>query len=108
MSESTIQTSICEYLELRRHFFWRSNNTAIYDSSRKIFRALPKYAKKGVPDIIVIQKGTGTFIGLEVKKPKPKKTYQSKDQKLFESGITACGGLYYVVRSIDDVQAIGL
>lgn len=103
MKEVNVQNSICEYLSYKKHFFWRNNNMAVFDPTRKSYRALPKYAKKGVPDIIVIK--DGFFIGLEVKRAK---TYQRKEQKQFEKEVKEAGGEYYVVRSINDVQEIGL
>lgn len=102
-TESQVQTSICEYLELKRHFFWRSNNIPVFDPARKAYRAMPKFSKKGVPDIIVVKEGV--FVGLEVKAPKK---YQSKEQKQFEADCKEAGGEYYTVRSIEDVQEIGL
>lgn len=106
MLEGDIQLSICEYLEWKRHFFWRQNSSGSFykaaDGSRQ-FRKPPKYAKNGVPDIIVIN--DGRFIGLEVKAPNGR---QSKDQKKFESDVTDAGGIYAVVTSIEDVQALGL
>lgn len=75
----------------------------MYDSKKKIFRKLPKHAKCGVPDIIVIKKGQ--FIGLEVKSAIGK---QSEDQKKFEIHTTDNGGFYYIVRSVEDVKKLGL
>lgn len=66
-------------------------------------RRLPKYTPKGLPDIIVV--AGGIFWGLEVKK---KGSYQSKEQKEFEEWVRKHGGNYAVVRSVDDVQALGL
>lgn len=109
MTESEIQNTICEYLERKGHFFWRSNNTPVYDPKTKRYRRMPKYGRKGVPDIIVIW--NGYFVGLEVKKPKTatsSKTYQDKDQKKFESECKEAGGEYYVVRSIENLVDIGL
>lgn len=56
------------------------------------------YAKPGDPDIIVCYKGT--FIGIEAK------TYngsQSQWQKLRERMITEAGGIYLIVKSLEDV-----
>lgn len=64
---------------------------------------LPKHAMRGVPDIIVVHIGRPYF--LEVKRPK---TYQSPEQKAFQQQAEAAGALYAVVRSIEDVQALGL
>jgi hypothetical protein len=92
-------------LALRRHFFWRQNTAPAVNKSKDgwSFRRMPKHSRRGVPDIIVIK--DGQFIGLEVKRPG---TYQSPEQNVFEKDVSAAGGRYHVVRSIDDVVAIGL
>lgn len=97
-SESNILRSVCDYLALKKYFFWRSNTTPVYDANQKFFRRMPVYAMKGVPDIIVIYKGS--FIGIEVKRPG---TYQSPEQKEFEMQCNRNGGSYFVVRSVDDI-----
>lgn len=59
------------------------------------------YAKPGDPDIIACYKGT--FIGIEAK------TYegtQSEWQKLREKMIVRAGGMYLLVRSVDDVAEV--
>jgi len=101
MKEVDIQNSICEYLALKKQFFWRQNNAPIFSNGR--YFAMPKYSKHGIPDIILIK--DGIFIGLEVKTPKTK---QSDNQKVFEEGLKEAGGQYHVVTSIDDVIEIGL
>lgn len=107
-SEGDIQNAICEYLELRGRCFFRLNNIPAFnrgEAGKIIMRKLPKYTPKGLPDIIVVV--GGLFYALEVKKGNPK-TYQSKDQKIFEALVKKHGGKYFVVRSIEDVQEIGL
>jgi len=101
--DTEIQSAICEYLAYRRHFFFRSNNIPVFDKARGAFRALPKHTPKGVADIIVVHVGRPYF--LEVKLPG---TYQSPEQKDFQKRAEAAGAFYSVVRSIDDVQALGL
>lgn len=105
MTESQIVSAICEYLRIKGYFFWRQNNNAVFDGGKKTFRAMPKYAKKGVPDIILII--GGQFIGLEVKRPK---CYLSKHQKQFKEDLLKYGDSdkYYTVRSIEDVTKLGL
>ena len=100
MKENEVLYSICEYLEWKKYFFYRNNNTAIYDPTRQCFRALPKYAIKGVADIVLLSKGSVWFIEAKTAKPK---TYQSKDQKEFEKKVIANGGNYLLARSIDDL-----
>lgn len=101
--EGPIQNSICEYLELRRRFFFRVNNQPIFDVTRKTFRALPKYTMKGIPDICVLHEGQ--VVWLEVKRAGAK---QSPEQKEFQVRCEKESIEYYVVRSIDDVKTIGL
>src|SRR5258708_7847327 len=103
--EKDIQASICDYLALRRHFFWRQNTSPTVQKSAEgwSFRRMPKYAMRGVPDLIVVHVGRPYF--LEVKR---EGTYQSPDQKVFQAAAEKAGALYAVVRSIEDVQALGL
>lgn len=101
--ERDIQSAICDYLALRKHFFYRNNNTPIFDTARQRFRAMPKYTPKGISDIVVVHTGRPYF--LEVKRPG---TYQSADQRDFQKRAQQAGALYAVVRSIDDVQQLGL
>ena len=103
MKESDVQLAICDYLALKKHFFWRNNSYGIFDTRTGGHRRPQKYHRNGVPDIIVIK--DGWFIGLEVKAPKGK---ISPAQKEFREGCQKAMGEYHVVRSIDDVIEIGL
>lgn len=96
--EKDIQLSICEYLQVKRFFFWRQNVNPIFDAKSGGFRRMPAYSVNGVPDIIVIYKGK--FVGLEVKNEKGK---QADSQIEFERSCKSNGGYYKVVRSVDDV-----
>jgi len=101
--EKQIQLAICDYLALKKVFFWRQNTIPTFNQNARAYQAMPKYALRGVPDIIVIHKGK--FIGLEVKRPKGK---QSDHQMEFMKRCILAGGDYFVVTSIDDVQKMGL
>ena len=98
MLEKDIQMQICDYLAIKGYFFWRTNTTGLYDPTKKVFRAMPKYGIKGVSDIILILKGK--FIGLEVKRPKG---VQSPDQMSFEYKLIKNGGEYHLVHSLQEV-----
>lgn len=102
-TESEILNSICEYLKLKKYYFWRSNNIPVFDTKRKCFRKFPKWCLKGVPDIFVLTP-TRT-IGIEVKSEIGK---QSEDQKLFEFfwKSPSANREYYLVRSLDEVMKI--
>jgi len=104
--ETEIQSAICDYLTLRRIFYYRQNNipaTFIDGTGNRQFRRLPKHTPRGIPDILAIKDGRPIF--LEVKAEKGK---QSEAQIDFEYSAVKAGAQYAVVRSIEDVQAIGL
>ena len=98
MSESNIQKAILDYLQyqenLSKLWFVRSASGEVNTDTGRRF----KTGKKGCPDILLCK--DGCFIGLEVKTDKGR---QSKAQVESQKRIEACGGRYYIVRSIDDV-----
>lgn len=99
ISESEIQSQIIDFLSYRVDlFFQRTNNIPVYDEKQTKYRSMPKGAKSGFPDIIVIK--NGVFIGLEVKTLTGK---QSKKQKDMEKEIIKNGGQYHIVRCLHDV-----
>jgi hypothetical protein len=67
VKESDIQSSICGYQTFRKHFFWRQNAAPSIQKGPDgwAFRKMPKYAMRGVSDIIVVHLGRPYF--LEVK-----------------------------------------
>ena len=104
-NETDVLNSICEYLDLKKYFFWRNNNQAVFDPRTHGFQKSKKYTIKGVSDIILLLDGKVWFI--EVKNNKPCKTYQSKEQKEFEKNVIKNGSYYLVARSIDDLIKLG-
>lgn len=108
--EKDIQRSICDWLALRGVFFWRSNNIPVFGMSgdgTKRFRSLPKYTMRGIADIICVHKGK--FVALEVKRPGNRAVSKlSEDQVAFGLKVESSGGFYYVVHSLEEVQAIAV
>ena len=102
--EKDIQNAICEYLTIKKHYFWRTNNIPVFDPRKKVFHKMPKYSIGGVSDLILLKNGVAYF--LEVKRLKPK-THQTADQKEFEKNVRSHGSIYKVVRSVDDVRLLG-
>ena len=99
MTENEVLQSICEYLWYNKILFWRNNNTPTYDVTNKRFRRMPKWSRKGVPDIIGSYKNR--LLAIEVKKIG---SYPTKEQKELINEINASGGIAFVARSIDDVK----
>lgn len=102
--EKEIQLAICDYLALKKYFFWRQNTSPIFDIKTGFYRPLPKYAMRGVSDIILIRKG-GQVCFMEVKREKGK---LSEGQIEFKRRCDDTGAEYVVVTSLDDVIALGL
>lgn len=105
--EKDIQREICEYLDEKGIFFWRSNNVPVFSRSgdgKMRFRSLPKHTPRGLPDIICLVKGK--FIGLEVKRPDSPSKTGNEFQIQFGSRIISNGGVYAIVFSLEDVKAI--
>lgn len=102
VSEQDIQEAICEYLALKKYFFWRQNTMGLFDSRKKIYRRMPRYAMNGVSDIILVH--GGKIICLEVKRPGGS---LSQSQKDFKDGLLKAEGQYYIVHSVFDVQKLG-
>lgn len=101
MKETEILGSICDYLALKRYFFWRENTAGLFREGR--YFSLPKHDMRGKPDISLI-KSDGQYVGIEVKSQKGK---LSEYQKAFRDALPK-GALYIVDRSLDDVIAYGL
>lgn len=104
LKEVDIQRQICDYLAMKKHFFWRQNNTPVFDPSKGTFRAMPKYSMMGLPDIMVVTDG-GFMVFLEIKAPKGQ---MSPHQKEFKRRCEEKGAEYYCVKSLDEVIEIGL
>jgi hypothetical protein len=76
--------------------FWRSNSGSLFLKGRHI-----NLGPLGCADISLVLPTHGTFVGLEVKSAKGK---IRKDQITYAAGLTAQGGKYYIVRSVEDAM----
>ena len=107
--ETDTQRAICDYLKLKGYrCFWRQNNTAIsYVDAHgaRRFRAMPAYARRGLPDIMLVHPITGRLYGVEVKTSIGK---QSEEQRAFQADLEGANGIYILARSIEDVRRAGL
>jgi len=101
--EKSIQNAVCEYLTLKKHFFWRCNTVGIFDPKTRGYRVMPKYSMAGVADVIVITEG-GFAVFLEIKD----KSKQSDAQKEFERRCKEVGCEYYIIHNLDELINIGL
>jgi len=104
LTEKEIETGILDYLrDVPNSFFWKNQSVGIFDPKKRVFRKNRNpHAINGVSDILGLL--AGRMIAIEVKKPKPSKSYPSKDQKDFIAKVNSVGGAACVARSIEDVQ----
>lgn len=102
-TEKQIQDSILEWLNANGIFNYRQNTGAFskeYTRKRdgKVKRSFVRFGTPGATDIVAVY--NGVYIGIEVKDNDGK---MSEDQENFRYALCRAGGIYLLVRSIDDV-----
>ncbi len=101
MTEQAVQLQLLDYLAYKPVFVWRNNSGALRNDKKRLVR----FGKVGSADILGIQKGTGKFIAIEVKRPdmshKP-----TPAQLEFLEEIHAHGGLAGIATCTEDVDRI--
>lgn len=93
-TEKETQKAVLEYLSAKRIFHWRNNTGAMKTASGGFIR----FGAVGSPDIFAVH--NGIVYGLEIKDLKGK---LSADQVSFGLDLRKAGGVYEVIRSIDEV-----
>jgi hypothetical protein len=101
--EGYVLEAVCQYLSLRGYFFSRINTTGVFDTGKGIYRKPNQYFMRGVPDIMVWDRGETIFI--ECKAPKGK---QSEEQEIFEDRATEESFTYLLVTDVAELQEAGL
>ena len=103
--ESDIQKPIIDYLQILENrgeiYFNRNNSFAGKITRKNGSKGYIKNNKPGTPDIIFCYKGK--YIGFETKTETGK---QSDLQKEAEAKIKRAGGLYFIVRSVNQAITI--
>lgn len=94
--ESVIQAEILRWLKTTGLMFWRSNSGSLFLRGRHI-----NLGPLGCADISLVIPPDGRFVGLEVKSAKGR---VRGDQITYAAGLTAQGGKYYIVRSLQDAK----
>jgi hypothetical protein len=97
MSTSTATIAIVNFLNCNNCKVWRNNNIGVWDAKLNIYRKNPQQLK-GVSDIIGL-KYDGTFIAIEVKTGRDKKSIY---QEIFIQDIIKHNGIALVVKDFDD------
>lgn len=103
-TEAETQAAILEYLTMRGHFCWR-NNTGMHRATYGGRERFIRFGKKGSADILGIERGTGRFVAVEVKRRGNRPT---PEQTQFINTIKGNHGIAVVAFSVDDVISAGL
>ena len=93
--EAPVLRACLRVLHSRKIFSWRNNSGTLWTNGQPVSFGYP-----GSPDIIGILPD-GRFFGAECKSPTG---HQSKKQKAFEQKVKANGGVYLLVRSVEDLE----
>ena len=94
--ESVIQAAGIAWLKTTGLMFWRSNSGSLFLHGRHI-----NLGPVGCADVSVVIPPSGRFVGLEFKSEHGR---QRPDQVAYAAGLTKQGGLYFIVRSVEDVK----
>jgi|ERR1035437_1026540 outer membrane protein assembly factor BamB len=101
-SEQDLQRAVLQRLAYCHNVYYFRNNSV----SGKFIRSngttgWVNNAKKGSPDIVLCK--NGLWIGLELKAEDGR---QSKEQQQAEKDIRNAGGHYFIIKSLNDLEAI--
>ena len=103
--ESSIVAACLQLLALRGIFAWRNNTGAVAASYKGKSRFI-RYGHPGSADIFAVVKG-GRFLAVECKTPLGPRgggTKQSEDQIEFQRRVFDAGGVYWVIRSGEELD----
>ena len=101
LTEHAVQLQLMEYLAYKPVFVWRNNSGALPDKRGVLLR----FGKVGSSDILGIDKRSGKFIAIEVKRPDG--SYKPTPAQLeFLNEIRDAGGLAGIATCTEDVDRI--
>lgn len=96
VAEWVIQREILNWLESTEILHWRQNAGVAQIGPRRV-----NLGPDGISDIVVVVPPTGRFLALEVKSANGR---QESDQKAFQAKLEASGGIYRLVRTLDQAM----
>lgn len=101
--ETAIVTAIVTYFRHRREVtLWRQNTGAAKLPAKGGHLRPVRFGPPGQPDIVGYVHPWGTYIGIEVKRPKPLSARLTPEQKRFGQMLIDAGGVWFVATSVDN------
>ena len=102
-TEAQVLRGILDYLAHDpRVLVWRNNTGAARLPGRGGKEQIVRFGVRGAADILGVMRGSGRLIALEVKRPGKS---LEPHQRAWGAAITAAGGHYACVHSIDEARA---
>jgi len=102
VSEKDLQKTILQNLKWYKDIYTIRNNSFFGSFSRPNgSKGFIQNNKKGAPDIILCK--NGLWLGLEIKSTDG---VQSPDQKKAEIEIRRAGGMYFIIKTIDEFNKV--
>lgn len=103
MLERDVENQCGHYLKSRGIYFIKVQQNGYYDARLKRFRRqVSPFFVKGVSDFICFMPPDGRAICIEFKSPKGQQTV---DQKVFADRVRRVGVNYWLIRSVEELQA---
>lgn len=102
ISEANVKKAVFHYLNVKGHFWWPINNTGIWHPEKKTFMR-SRTLRPGVSDAMALL--NGKLYAIELKSSTGR---LRGSQEEFKRGVEENGGVYLVVRSVEDLIAAGL
>lgn len=90
-------------LALRGVFAWRMNNTGVRRTDKRGRQFWAFNGLRGIADVLGVCAPDGKFLAIEIKVGDDE---QSPHQLAFEASVRDSGGLYFVVRSVKDLDEL--
>jgi hypothetical protein len=101
-AEAGLSRAVRDLLALlaRRHplLYWRANSGTIFTEGRAI-----RGAPAGTPDYVLILPPAGRAVGVELKAARGR---QTAAQRQWQAAAAAAGGLYWLVRDVNDLRRL--
>ena len=94
-TEKETQAACAELLRARGIFHYRQNSGAMKTERGNFYR----FGTPGAPDIVAVIQGR--YVGLEIKDVAGR---QSETQKLFQKQLEAAGGIYLLIRQVEELE----
>ena len=103
MAERDLKRTVLDYLTLHRIVHWQANTGAVRFQGKTPGKGrFVRFGSAGQPDIMVLLKPRGQFLGIELK---AEGRNQSRAQIQFQAMVESTGALYAVCQSLEEVIA---